>query len=85
MIDGKVVDRWVVRYPETEIRKRLMVDAAKFRSPTGLLIGFRLPDATSPIDLDVSSDARNIALGLAEISVILEAEPEVESVELQTK
>lgn len=43
-------------------------EAARVASPENITVGFRFPDAISPIDLGINSDGRTLAFGLLAIS-----------------
>ena len=64
LVNDRLVARWEFTLTDAQGERTALIpaDIARLRTPLSLV--FRMPDATSPLSLGLSSDARLLGLGL---------------------
>lgn len=63
-VNGESAGQYTVRYPQTTLSMSIPLGQVDVESKQMMDIAFDLPDAASPLDLGLSADGRNLALGL---------------------
>jgi hypothetical protein len=63
-VNGRPVAQYKAIYPQTGMDMRIPIDQSAIRSAKRVQIEFALPDATSPRSIGLSTDPRQIAIGL---------------------
>ncbi|HJP97613.1 MAG TPA: hypothetical protein VJ862_03520 [Rhodanobacteraceae bacterium] len=68
-VNGEPAGQYVVRYPNKDFSMHIPLGQVDAESARMIRVVFDLPDAQSPRSLGVSSDMRNLALGLVSVSI----------------
>lgn len=68
-VNGKPAGEYTVRYPRTTLSMRIPLGQVDAESAQKIDVAFDLPDAARPLDLGLSRDGRDLALGLVSASI----------------
>lgn len=68
-VNGKPAGQYTVRFPQATLSMRIPLGQLDADSTQKIDVAFDLPDAASPLDLGLSADGRDLAIGLVSASI----------------